>query len=407
MEVLTPPPGGDQNRAPALLAMDWTYIVILFGMMILRLWSRLSAKNLGWDDHTMFMTFVSSPNNSTSYQDKAEEVPQALFLGAVIVSTVELVHGGARHMYYLKQEPSQLVYITELNWISQPFAIMALGLGRISVSLFLLRLLGPNSVWRRWFLILNNYFVFIQCALESIFCFTQCRPVQAIWIPSTPGANCWAPDVTTNFNIAVASYTAFHDFCLALLPVTIVWNLQMARKKKIAICVFLGLGVFAGVTAVIKIVYLNNLNQRSDLTWDSYELEAWTAAQIFLLILCGTIPALKPLYDQSHFRSSLLSVSNHTYKKLMGRLHSTDYHHEKDRKSESSSDFNRHLHHTSIRHLSEDSQASEQKREDLGANGIGVQQTFYISHDGTASLPSPPPRQTAAEDYRFQAGNMV
>ncbi|MCJ1388703.1 hypothetical protein MMC18_001552 [Xylographa bjoerkii] len=387
MEKL-PPPDGDQNRAPALLAMYWTYIVILLGLMILRLWSRLSAKNIGWDDHTMFATF-------------------ALFLGAVIISTVELLHGGARHMYYLMLDPSQLVYITELNWISQPFAIMALGLGRISVALFLLRLLGPNSVWRRWFLIFNNYFVFIQCALESIFCFTQCRPVQAIWNPATPGADCWAPDVTTNFNIAVASYTAFHDFCLALLPITIVWGLQMARQKKIAICLFLGLGVFAGVTAVIKIVYLNNLNDRSDLTWDSYELEAWTAAQIFLLILCGTIPALKPLYDQGRFRSSLLSVSNHTYKKLLGRFHSADYHHEKGRESESSSDFTQQLHHTSIRHLSEDSHASEQKREDLGSNGIGVQQTFYISRDGTGSLPSPPVRQTAEEDYRFQAGNMV
>ena len=38
-------------------------------------------------------------------------------------------------------------------------------------------------------------------------------------------------------------YLAFMDLSLALLPVTIIWNLQMTVKKKAGLGLILGLGV--------------------------------------------------------------------------------------------------------------------------------------------------------------------
>ena len=41
----------------------------------------------------------------------------------------------------------------------------------------------------------------------------------------------------------LAGYLAFLDIALALLPVTIMWNLQLSLKKKVGLCAIMGLGV--------------------------------------------------------------------------------------------------------------------------------------------------------------------
>ena len=44
------------------------------------------------------------------------------------------------------------------------------------------------------------------------------------------------------------------DIVLALLPWKLVWPLNMRRKEKIGVIVAMSMGVFAGITAIIKVV---------------------------------------------------------------------------------------------------------------------------------------------------------
>ena len=43
--------------------------------------------------------------------------------------------------------------------------------------------------------------------------------------------------------IQVAGWLAFLDLTLALLPITIMWNLQLSLKRKFGISTVMGLGV--------------------------------------------------------------------------------------------------------------------------------------------------------------------
>lgn len=80
-------------------------------------------------------------------------------------------------------------------------------------------------------------------------------------------------------------WNCFFDLALALLPITIVWDLQMQLKKKAALCSILGLGILynetpkanqylpiltlcnsACISSAIKGSKLSGLNTRSDLT---------------------------------------------------------------------------------------------------------------------------------------------
>jgi hypothetical protein len=77
---------------------------------------------------------------------------------------------------------------------AQPF-------GKISVSIFLLKLMGPNSFYRKWFLYANMVIFTILACLCVIFTYAQCNPPRALW-EKIPDAKCWAPDVQANFSIA-------------------------------------------------------------------------------------------------------------------------------------------------------------------------------------------------------------
>ena len=78
------------------------------------------------------------------------------------------------------------------------------------------------------------------------------------------------------------------DFALAILPVSIVWNLKMNIKRKVGLCILLGLGILyvshhfldnfrglireysASISAAIKTSQLSSLDSRADLTCELY-----------------------------------------------------------------------------------------------------------------------------------------
>ena len=170
--------------------------------------------------------------------------------------------GGARHAYYLS-EP-QLLYVTKLGYIAQPIATLAQGLSKISVAFLLGRILGSViSIFRKRSLWLIIIITAINAVMQVFLTFYQCQNPEALWNPVLAKTTyCWNPSVQANFAIYTSSQSTQHmvgcrgsadsdeigwntamDFILALFPVSIVYSLQIATSKKIAICILLGLGL--------------------------------------------------------------------------------------------------------------------------------------------------------------------
>lgn len=91
-------------------------------------------------------------------------------------------------------------------------------------------------------------------------------------------------------------WLASMDLALALLPITIIWNLRLDWHKKLGLSVLMGMGVFAFICAVIKTSKLPELNARADITFITVSLWMWTANETNVLILAASIPTLRPLY---------------------------------------------------------------------------------------------------------------
>lgn len=216
--------------------------------------------------------------------------------------------GGFRHLRDVPQE--RLSKVALLNYVMQDVGIFSYVTGKASVGFLILRFLGPKSIWRKWTIWTVMIFTLIVNSINCIITFAQCDPPRALWEHGVT-AHCWNPQVQEGFAIFQSSENIAADVILALLPATIFWNLNLERKKKINLCILLGLGLFAAIAGIVKTSYLGELTSHSDLTWDTYDLVVWSGAEDFVIIFCGSIPPLKPFWDHYVTNQRTLTPSRH------------------------------------------------------------------------------------------------
>ncbi|KAL8787321.1 MAG: hypothetical protein Q9195_007816 [Heterodermia aff. obscurata] len=289
---LSPPPGGDVNRGPGLTAIYCTECGIALMVVLARAWARISIRNVGKDDWCMFVTM-------------------ALFIALTIVVSLFAASGGVRHAYYMSE--SKLLHVTKLGFIAQPIATIAQGLSKISVAFLLLRILGNVILpWRKVLLWLVIIITAILSIIQSFLTFYQCKNPEALWNPVVAKTtSCWNPIVQTNFAIFTSSWNVAMDFLLAFFPLTIVYGLQMSGHRKIAISVLLGLGMFSGICAAIKTAKLYALASRAD--------PLWAEAELFVVIICGSIPTIKILYER-YFTNKSPSQIYISFRNMVSRV---------------------------------------------------------------------------------------
>lgn len=122
-----------------------------------------------------------------------------MFTIANSMATVSMVNGGARHLYYLK--PDQVIYALKNNVLSQPFGAMGTALGKCSVGLLILRIMGPSSFWRKWFIYGNMATLMAVTMSAALTILIQCAPTKALW-EIVPGSKCWNPNIALDISLA-------------------------------------------------------------------------------------------------------------------------------------------------------------------------------------------------------------
>ena len=91
-------------------------------------------------------------------------------------------------------------------------------------------------------------------------------------------------------------WLAFTDLSLAIIPITIIWDLQLNWHKKVGLSALMGLGVFACICAAIKTSKLTELNARADITFITVDLWIWNINETNVVICAACMPTLRPLF---------------------------------------------------------------------------------------------------------------
>ncbi|KAL4964303.1 uncharacterized protein BDV14DRAFT_78356 [Aspergillus stella-maris] len=263
------------NRGWILLAVSWPFFAICTIITGLRFYVRTRLiRSLGWDDAFIFLALVCATLNS-------------------VLINISVSHGTGRHTSTLTLESQ--IGAMKYQVLSQGFHVMATNWGKVSVALFLIRIISEVKNHKRGMYALIVVMTVINAAAVGTI-YGQCSPPDLIWDHRVEGS-CWPPGAQKKFAYFQGSFSAFTDLILAIYPLFTIKDLQMAMKVKVGLGVVLSLGIIAMVAAIIKTTHLPALTLYKDYTWDTVNLTIWVLVEEYLIILAACIPSLTPLFN--------------------------------------------------------------------------------------------------------------
>jgi len=261
------------NAGPTLLASVWTLGVIATVFLGLRVYCRLLRRqHLWWDDGILIGAWVC-------------------FIVEAALLTYMSTLGFGLHIWDFN--PDNMAALAMPTNIAGTFVVTATVWSKTSFGITLIHITDGWIKKAAWFCIITmNIAMFVAALLPWI----SCTPLRKAWDTSVAGT-CWHPNVIMYYHIFSSSYSALMDITLAFLPWKFIWNLQMKRNEKLGVGVALSMGVFAGITAVIKTVHLPLVTASNPA--DSIPLWIWGNAEVCSSIIAASIPMLRVLVREA------------------------------------------------------------------------------------------------------------
>ncbi|KAI1774670.1 hypothetical protein F4818DRAFT_452150 [Hypoxylon cercidicola] len=259
-----------------LHAVSWVLGFLVIVVTIARMCGRvLVIRQTGWDD--FFMCFGA--------------------LNAIVSSvlvTIGVYYGIGTHQADI-ETPYKLSQAIKYSTIAPVMSIISSSSSKVSIFIFLLRLMGM-TVKRR-----HLYFLWGLCILMAmlnlmaiVLLLRFCSPTAYQWDKSLHGT-CIDPEIQVRAGIIQSGYNAFVDIILAVFPMTFITKLNISRKMKVGLCFMMGGTIFAAACTIVKAYLIKNLDQQQDITWYWASITLLYTAEMDVIIIVGTIPALWPL----------------------------------------------------------------------------------------------------------------
>ena len=127
----------------------------------------------------------------------------------------------------------------------------------------------------------------------------KCSPRSKSWDDSVPG-HCFS---VHQLGASSGVLNVISDFSIFILPMHLIWRLQMSWTKKWRIFAVFTVGLFGCVAAIMRLIYSIQLISFSDVTDPNQQLVTdkkglWGFAEISLGIIAGCMPVLPRFFKQ-------------------------------------------------------------------------------------------------------------
>ncbi|KZM18930.1 uncharacterized protein EKO05_0006682 [Ascochyta rabiei] len=242
---------------------------------VLRFYVRLSRKAWGPDDWSMVIA-----------------IP--LFTISTIGMLGIAFTGGGKMDSELSTEQRE----TAMFWwfIMQTMFCLAAIPVKWAICFTLLRIADKRKIYQ-WSIYAIMAAVFLVMASTTIYEFFHCTPIQMNW-EAVEGGFCKAQSNITGFSFALSAVSIFSDWFCALIPIPLLWNVQIDIRVKSSIIALLGLGIFASTAAIVRLTVTVNLSATTDFLYHAMPVAAWAHAELGLGVVLANLPALRPLLDK-------------------------------------------------------------------------------------------------------------
>ncbi|EXJ86366.1 hypothetical protein A1O3_03317 [Capronia epimyces CBS 606.96] len=216
----------------------------------------------------------------------------------VIIGNVSY-HSG-RHVWDI---PSNTFVPHRINvWVSMWCYVSAACMIKISVLLFYRRLSVKFSklfLVATWAGIVYNILYLLAFGLALLL---LCDPIYAYWkeFDITWAAShkyrCSSENVALP---ASAGFSVLGDFYSTLLPLLLIFHLDLPFRQKVALYGLFALGFLAVAAGIVRTVLLYHmLNTDYDFTWVLWETWIWAVVELYVALFAASAPALKPFFRQ-------------------------------------------------------------------------------------------------------------
>ena len=215
----------DDNQGGGIIASEVITTFLASFTVALRFATRIwIVRNVGWDDYSILFAAFGK------------------IIGAGLVF-VEVHYGFGRHEVELTRwQYTEFMKYSYGEWIQ---TFQTLMLTKISICFFLLRIPVQKHLIRPIqgaiiVLVVSNVILTLLWVL-------QCNPTARAWNKQTPGS-CFTDGQLQRIIISQALISIISDFMLALFPIFLLWNVQIAPRIKAGLCALMALGLMYAPT---------------------------------------------------------------------------------------------------------------------------------------------------------------
>ncbi|PYH87956.1 putative integral membrane protein [Aspergillus ellipticus CBS 707.79] len=258
-----------------LLGMSITFSVLTFVAVVLRLLAHhIARKKWTASDYfiiaaCMFAIGVQTINIIGVIQTG---------IGFGHTKTVEAIYGSA-----------PIVELSKIEMPLQPLWVLSLACSKVSILLLYFRIFPVPWVLRSSQITI----VIIICwaIATTLAAFLNCRPFAFNWDRSIPGGKCG--DRVKSFTV-MGVINLVTDLVVLVIPMPLLYRLQMAQYKKVTLMIVFGLGAVTCVISALRIAILASTDY-SDLTYSLTPFSILSGLEPCLAVILACVPLMRPL----------------------------------------------------------------------------------------------------------------
>jgi hypothetical protein len=143
-------------------------------------------------------------------------------------------------LHYWNVPTDNAVQLLKLFYVCQMLYILVQIFSKVAILALYTRLFPEFITWFRWSVRGMIAFMFIHGTVFFLLVVFQCWPINSIWDKTITDARCLPVSAAIGFTGAGLSIV--EDFIILLLPLPLVWKLQMSTKKKAGVIVLISVG---------------------------------------------------------------------------------------------------------------------------------------------------------------------
>ncbi|OJD18496.1 hypothetical protein AJ78_01485 [Emergomyces pasteurianus Ep9510] len=272
-----PPPGIDltENRNREFNASISTVYGLAVLAIALRFFTRIKVQN---------------------FAIKADDWLILVSLASVTCSFVLAIMGGdfglGKHVWVVPM--TDVMVLVKLHYIYMFMYILNVPLIKFSILVFYRRIFGMN--WTMWVCFFLSGGYYIACTVTLL---VACQPIEYYWtqVQDRDSGRClFHPHV---FYLGNAAANVLTDVLILLVPIPLIWKLQMPTGKKLLVSSLFLLGTFVCVVSFVRIKFMGDLARAKDVTFILTNIFLWSFVEPCMGIVCACLPTLRPLFQHA------------------------------------------------------------------------------------------------------------